>query len=81
MSSALSGASRSGGAVFQGAAAKNGETRVLGRVEMGYHSHGLHAVWDQAIARTKSIAKLPEFPKSVEATFFPQRSKKGETPL
>jgi hypothetical protein len=80
MSSALSRASRSGDSVSQGAAAKNGETRVLGSVEISYHSDGLHAVWDQAIARKKSIAKLPEFPKSVEATFFSQRSEKGETP-
>jgi hypothetical protein len=62
--------------VFHGGSAKNDEARLLGIAEFGYHPNGLHAVgtWRLAKRGKKNIAKLPEFSKSLEATFLCQAS-------
>lgn len=74
--------SHSGDDESQGGWAKNHRARLPGTKEIGYHSHGLHAleVWYLAKREKKSIAKLPDFSKYVEAIFFAPLPRKGETP-
>jgi hypothetical protein len=50
-------------------------------MEISYHPHGLHALEDWYLAKEKkSIAKLPELSKCVEAILITLPPQKGETP-
>ena len=62
--------------MFHGGSAKNDRAHLPGIAKFSYHPNGLRAIGILATGERgkKIIAKLPEFSKSMEATFLPSAS-------